>query len=251
MGLAAAALEGLVTALRAGRAAIVGVVPAAGYATRLQPLDCSKEVLPVGGRPVMDYLVERMRAGGASEIRVVTRAEKRDVIAHAESLGAAVVLARPATTSASFVAGLDGLQLDDIVLLGWPDTLWKPLDGYRRLVDAVERGPEIALGLFELEEDLERSDVISFDAAGRIARVQIKPARPASSWIWGCAAARVRALEGLDGEEWPGSYFDLLCRRGVELHAERLSDVWLDIGTHAALRRAQSFSAALGRDPAS
>ena len=56
---------------------VVGIVPAAGYATRLQPLDCSKEVVPVGGRPVLGYLVERMRAGGASEIRVVTRAEKR------------------------------------------------------------------------------------------------------------------------------------------------------------------------------
>ena len=229
----------------------MGVVPAAGYATRLQPLDCSKEVVPIGGRPVLDYLVERMRAGGASEIRVVTRAEKRDVIELAESLGALVVLARPVTTSESFAAGLEGLEPDDIALLGWPDTLWEPLDGYRRLVDAVERGSELALGLFELATDLDRSDVISFDATGRIEGVQIKPARPASSLIWGCAAARVRALEGLAAEEWPGSYFDLLCRQGVELHGERLSDVWLDIGTKAALQRAQAFSASLGRDPAS
>jgi glucose-1-phosphate thymidylyltransferase len=230
---------------------VVGIVPAAGYATRLQPLDCSKEVVPVGGRPVMDYLVERMRAGGASEIRVVTRAEKRDVIEHAESLGALVVLARPATTSESFAAGLQGLEAEDVALLGWPDTLWEPPDGYRRLVDAVERGPEIALGLFELAEDLERSDVISFDAAGRIAGVQVKPARPASSWIWGCAAARVRALEGLEAEEWPGSYLDQLCRQGVELHGERLSNVWLDIGTKTALARAEGVSASLRRDPAS
>jgi glucose-1-phosphate thymidylyltransferase len=230
---------------------VVGIVPAAGYATRLQPLNCSKEIVPVGGRPVMDFLVERMRAGGASEIRVVTRPEKRDVIEHAESLGALVVLARPATTSESFAAGLQGLEPEDVALLGWPDTLWEPPDGYRRLVDAVERGAEVALGLFELTADLERSDVISFDAEGRIAGVQVKPARPASRWIWGCAAARVRALEELAAEEWPGSYFDLLCRRGVELHAERLSDVWLDIGTKTALQRAQGVSASLRRDPAS
>jgi glucose-1-phosphate thymidylyltransferase len=230
---------------------VVGIVPAAGYATRLQPLNCSKEVVPVGGRPVLDYLVERMRAGGASEIRVVTRAEKRDVIEHAGELGAAVVLARPATTSESFVAGLEGIPPGEIVLLGWPDTLWDPPDGYARLVAAVEGGAEIALGLFELAEDLERSDVISFDLDGRIDGVQVKPARPASSWIWGCAAARAHALAGLGAEEWPGSYFDLLCRRGVGLHAERLSDVWLDIGTAEALKRAQGFSAALRRDPAS
>jgi glucose-1-phosphate thymidylyltransferase len=231
--------------------AVVGIVPAAGYATRLQPLNCSKEVVPVGGRPVMDYLLERMRAGGASEIRVVTRPEKRDVIEHAESLEAVVVLARPATTSESFVAGLQGLEPEDVALLGWPDTLWEPPDGYRSLVDAVERGSEIALGLFELAQDLERSDVISFDEAGGIDGIKVKPARPPSSWIWGCAAARVRALAGLGAEEWPGSYFDLLCRQGVELHGERLSNVWLDVGTKAALVRAEEVSASLRRGPAS
>jgi UTP-glucose-1-phosphate uridylyltransferase len=59
--------------------AIVGVIPAAGYATRLQPLPCSKEICVVGGKPVMDYLVEQMRIGGCSELRVITRPEKRDV----------------------------------------------------------------------------------------------------------------------------------------------------------------------------
>ena len=43
---------------------IIGVVPAAGYARRLQPLDRSKEVLEVKGRPVLDYLLDRMRAEG-------------------------------------------------------------------------------------------------------------------------------------------------------------------------------------------
>ena len=51
-------------------------MPAAGHATRLQPLEGSKELLEIGGRPVFDYLVERLRAGGAEEIRVVTRPEK-------------------------------------------------------------------------------------------------------------------------------------------------------------------------------
>ena len=59
--------------------AIVGILPAAGYAVRLQPLECSKEMLEIGGRPVIDYLVERMRAGGCEELRVVTRPEKQDV----------------------------------------------------------------------------------------------------------------------------------------------------------------------------
>jgi NDP-sugar pyrophosphorylase family protein len=80
--------------------------------------------------------------------------------------------------------------------------------------------------------------VISFDGSGRITGIHIKPAEPPSTWIWGCAAARVRALGGLEREEWPGSFFDSLCQNGVELHAVQLSDVWLDIGTKEALEQA-------------
>ena len=120
--------------------AIVGLLPAAGYATRLQPLDCSKEVLPVGGRPVIDYTVERMRLAGATELVVVTREEKDDVAAYARGVGATVVLARPETVTASFAAGVRRLADDDVALLGWPDAIWEPRDGYRPLVAAVEAG---------------------------------------------------------------------------------------------------------------
>jgi glucose-1-phosphate thymidylyltransferase len=223
--------------------AIVGVIPAAGYATRLQPLEGSKEVLPVGDRPVMDYLVERMRIGGCDEIRVVTRPEKDDVVAYAEAIGAAVVLAHPRTTSESFVAGMEGLASEDVVLVGWPDTLWEPEDGYVPLVAAVVEGHDIALGLFETR-DLERSDVIAFDEDGRVTGVHVKPAHPPSGWIWGCAAARRRALVGLEREEWPGSFFDARCKAGVELHVTRLSDSWLDVGTPDALERARAAAPA-------
>ena len=43
--------------------AIVGVIPAAGHATRLQPLSGSKEVLAVDGKPVIDYLVQENACG--------------------------------------------------------------------------------------------------------------------------------------------------------------------------------------------
>jgi glucose-1-phosphate thymidylyltransferase len=220
-----------------GGSTVVGLIPAAGYATRLQPLPCSKEILPINGRPVMDYVIDRMRLAGCTEVRVVTRPEKADVIAHAEEIGATVILGHPATPGESFAAGMTGLALDDIVLIGWPDTLWEPEDGYVPLVQAVEGGREIALGLFETP-DLERSDVLSFDDSGRITGIHIKPANPPSSWIWGCAAARVRALAGLEGEVWPGSFFNSLCDNGIDLYAVPLSDVWLDIGTKEALEQA-------------
>ena len=216
------------------------MVPAAGYAVRLQPLQCSKEMLVVGGRPVMDYLVERMRTAGADEIRVVTRPEKADVIANAEHLGAVVIRSRPATVDASFAAGLHGLAPDDIVLLGFPDSIWEPVDGYRRLVEVVERGGEVALGMFE-SPGLEGSDYLVLDDEGRIADIDIKPARPRSDWIWGAAAARARALEGIEQLEWPSLHMLALRERGLELHGVPLSASYLDIGTPSSLDKLPAF----------
>ena len=222
--------------------AVVGVLPAAGYATRLQPLPLSKEVLEIGGRPVIDYVIDRMRLAPCDEIRVVTRPEKEDVVAHAEAAGARVVLARPETVSESFAAGIAGLDPEDVVLIGWPDTLWEPPDGYARLLAAMtETGSEIALGLFRLERDLERSDVVTVDERDRVTAIHVKPAVPPSSWVWGCASATAASLADLSSEEWPGGYFDALCRRGVEIAGVRLSDRWLDIGTPEALAQVDDW----------
>ena len=53
---------------------MIGIIPAAGAGLRIQPLGCSKELLPVGSRdvaapsvpkPFREFLVERMIAAGA------------------------------------------------------------------------------------------------------------------------------------------------------------------------------------------
>ena len=68
---------------------MMGIIPAAGAGQRIQPLGCSKELLPVGSRlidgverpkAVAEYLVERMIAAGAEQICMVISAEKTDLI---------------------------------------------------------------------------------------------------------------------------------------------------------------------------
>ncbi len=219
---------------------IVGVIPAAGRALRLQPLVGSKEMLEIRGRPVMDSIVERMRAGGCTRLRIVTRPEKEDVIAHADQLGAEVILEKPRTLGESFLFGLTDLAEEDIVLFGLPDTLWEPVDGYRRLVTAVHEGADVALGLFRVDvSDLTRSDVVVVGDDGAIERIVVKPTAPPSEWIWGCAAASTSMWAGLTRVEWPGEHIDLLRREGRAVCGFKLSDVWLDVGTHDALERSR------------
>jgi glucose-1-phosphate thymidylyltransferase len=216
---------------------LVGLIPAAGHATRLGPRAGAKEVIPVAGRPVMDHLVERMRAAGADALRVVTRPEKADLVAHAEAIGAEVVLARPPDVAASLLAGLRGLADADEVLVGFPDSVWQPVDGYRPLLERLRAGADLALGLFGTP-DLARSDVVVCDPDGRVRGIAVKPAVPPSDRIWGIAAARAGTLRAAlrPGTE-PGVTFAALAAAG-DVRGVWLSDEWLDIGTPEALARA-------------
>lgn len=227
---------GCSTKLRGPRMRIIGVIPAAGRARRLQPLACSKEVLIVRGRLVMDYLLERMRAAECSEIHVVTRPEKSDVIEHARSRGAEVILAEPSSVSESLLAGIVDAPADATILFGFPDTLWGPHDGFARLVDRLGSDCEVALGIFRAEEP-ERSDVVELDGDS-VSAITVKPSHPSSELVWGCAAAPARILAGLAGWDEPGEYFDVLARKG-RVAGVRLDDPFVDVGTPEALRRAE------------
>lgn len=212
---------------------LVGVVPAAGYATRLRPLTGSKEMYPITGKPVMDHLIERMLRAGCADIRVVTRPEKRDVVAHAEESNLTVVPGHPRSVSESLLAGLGGTGPEDLVLFGFPDTMWEPVDGFVCLLEALE-GFEVALGLFRGREP-ERSGVVEFTDSGLVTAVRVKPRAPASDWIWGCAAARRRALDALSTHPEPGVVFDSMCSTKCIVGVS-LSGPYIDIGTPEALQ---------------
>jgi NDP-sugar pyrophosphorylase family protein len=213
----------------------VGIVPAAGHARRLQPLPCSKEMILVEGRPVIDRLLERMDAAGCSEIRVVTRPDKRDLAEHARVRRATVVFARPATVSASLLAGIDGLGAETPVIFGFPDTLWDPIDGFVELLAALDGGATVALGIFRAESP-RRSDVVTMENE-YVTSIHVKPEEPPSDLVWGCAATHAGVLAGVEGSAEPGAYFDTLARRGLVVGV-RLADPFVDIGTPESFRRA-------------
>lgn len=217
---------------------MIGIVPAAGYATRLgTSLGSSKEMLDVGGAPVIESLVRRLEVGGCEEIRVVTRPEKRDLRTYAERRGLAVVLARPAHIGESIAAGLEGSGQDELVGLGFPDSLWEPVDGFLQLRGAVDGQFDVALGLFTFD-DPARADVVVTDDAGRVHDILVKPPRPPSSLIWGCLVARRSVLEGIERAEWPSEHLRPLIETG-RVRGCFLSDRYLDIGTPEALAQAR------------
>src|SRR5262245_10421875 len=70
---------------------IIGLIPAAGQATRIAPLPCSKEIYPVGLRSeaggvrpkvVCQDLLEKMARAGIHKVYVVLRTGKWDIPAY-------------------------------------------------------------------------------------------------------------------------------------------------------------------------
>src|ERR671929_228647 len=70
---------------------MLGIIPAAGTGSRIQPLAFSKELLPVGSRfdggterprAVSEHLVERMVLAGATRIAFVIAPGKSDIVAY-------------------------------------------------------------------------------------------------------------------------------------------------------------------------
>lgn len=217
---------------------MIGIVPAAGYATRLGKLSSSKEMLEIDGAPVIEHLLQRLQIGGCTEIRVVARPEKVDLCAYVERRGVRLVLAHPRHLGESVAAGLAGVGAQEIVALGYPDTLWEPRDGYARLRDVLEEDDEldVVLGLFETPEAA-RSDVVRVDKTGRVVDILVKPEDPPSPLVYGCLVARRSALFDVGAHEWPTDALrPSIARRRVG--SLFLSSRWLDIGTPDALARA-------------
>ena len=217
---------------------LVGVLPAAGRAERLQPLDGSKELLEIAGRPVLDFSVDRLRAADPDEIRIVVRPEKEDVLERARALELTVVEARPESLAYSVLAGIAGLADDDTVLLDLPDSIWEPVDGFRHLLGALGPGTDVVLATFRSAEP-ERGDVVEADADNRVTAVHVKSPKPPGNDVWGAAAARAGALSALRSHAQPGDLFDKLAHEG-RVHAVRFPGEFLDIGTKEALARARS-----------
>jgi NDP-sugar pyrophosphorylase family protein len=225
---------------------VVGVIPAAGYGTRLQPRDCSKEVYPIGGRPVMDYEIERMREAPCDELRVVTRPEKRDVIEHARRHGAVVVEGYPRSLGQSFYTGLKELPDEDIVLMGFPDSVWEPVDGYRQVLEFMRAGGfDVALGLLPAP-DMRREEPVLYDrSSGRVSRLEFKPEHPSADRTWACAVAPVQILRGLEHEDEPGQFFNRICgERRVGALPLQGDGMFLDMGTPKGLEHALAALAA-------
>ena len=231
-----------------------GIIPAAGAGSRIQPLAFSKELLPVGSRvdaeverprAVSEYLLERMILGGATKLCFVISPGKSDVMAYyGGNVGSAsvayVVQPQPAGLCDALFRACPLIRPDEQVLIGLPDTIWYPQDGFRQLPD-----DELSFLLFPVENP-QAFDAVIADAAGEVEEVQVKQPSPRSHWVWGALKLPGRILHELHelwGEpgrqdEYLGTLVNAYLARGGRARGVRRGESYVDVGTLHGYRQA-------------
>ena len=256
---------------------VVGLLPAAGQATRIAPLPCSKELYPIGFRTSAEdgglrpkvachYLLESMRLAGITKAFVVLRKGKWDIPAylgdgsmldmHLAYLMMGLPFGAPYTLDQAYAFVQHAL-----VAFGFPDIITKPDDAFVRLLERqAETNADVVLGLF-VPDQPHKWDMVDLDDEGRIRRIVIKPTQTQLRYAW-CIAVWTPAfthfmhayLEDLqkpgdraDGDHpgpdrrelYVGDVIQAAMRRDMRIEAVRFSDgVCLDIGTPDALVQA-------------
>jgi len=246
----------------------VGLIPAAGRASRISPLPCSKELFPVGfrvdpdsqsARPkvVAHYLLEKMRIAGIVKSYFVLRSGKWDIPAYFGSgsmlnmdlayLTLDVSWGVPRTLDQAYP-----FVRDAFVAMGFPDILFGPDDAFVRLKERrAETHPDIVLGLCP-PSDIRKDDAVAFGTDGIVKDLVLKPVDRTLPYSWAAAlwtpayteflhdyVRRNQVSVSAGPELTAGHAINAAVHAGLKVEAVVLGDApYLDIGTPDNLARA-------------
>jgi glucose-1-phosphate thymidylyltransferase len=239
---------------------VKAVILAAGYATRLRPLtdDVPKHLLPVGGRPMLDWVLDRVRE--VEEIDAIHLATNSRFAAAFERWGEANGVAVHDDGTASnddrlgavgdlrLVIDAAGLEDDELLVLAGDNLFELSLPGFVAWWRARPQ-PASAVPLHDVG-DLELAThygIADTDAEDRIVQFVEKPSDPpstlASTLIYLLAPEHVRLVRTYLGEghspDNAGSFLGWLARR-EPVYGHRFEGSWFDIGNHAQLLEADN-----------
>jgi glucose-1-phosphate thymidylyltransferase len=191
---------------------VIGLIPAAGKGTRLN-LPYPKELYPIirnnRYKPLAQYVVENLVNSAVHDIVFVINETKHQLIGYFGSgrrFGCQfsyVVQENNnqinASTSPGLAHALDSayhLVCGKTVLFGMADTLMKPSNVFRHLLDGAQAEDQVILGLFEVARP-EKFGMVKFDQSGKVAYIDDKPKQTDLKYAWGCIAWKPAFTEHL------------------------------------------------------
>jgi hypothetical protein len=124
------------------------------------------------------------------------------------------------------------------VLVGLPDTVWFPRDGFAHLPD-----DKLSFLLFPVATP-EVFDAVVLDADARVVAIDVKSPAPRSNWIWGAFKMPGRLFHELDAfwrgrgeqDEYFGTLVNAWIAEGGEAFGVTSGETYVDVGTFAGYR---------------
>jgi dTDP-glucose pyrophosphorylase len=230
-----------------------GIIPAAGRGSRIQPLAFSKELLPVGSRrdgaterpcAVSEYLVERMIWAGVDRLAFVIGPGKYDILSYYgagydDASAAYVVQPSPAGLCDAVFRAASMID-DDPVLVGLPDTIWFPKEGFAALPDE-----KLSFLLFPVARP-DLFDAVLLDERDRVLAIEVKRPGPASRPIWGAFKMPASVFHALHAlwrkrrcqDEYFGTLVNAYIAEGGEAVGIKAGQAYVDVGTLDGYRAA-------------
>jgi glucose-1-phosphate thymidylyltransferase len=233
-----------------------GIIPAAGEGKRIQPLAFSKELLPVGfdqrneqkkPRAVSEFIVERLIVGGATKICFIISPSKGDILryhAHGtpNELFVYVVQPQPFGLCDAVFRPARLIGSNEQVLIGLPDTVWFPTEGFCFLPD-----DQLSLLLFRVRSP-EYFDAVVLNAKAEIQNIEVKQKNPTSNWVWGAIKMngamyhdlRRLWMERQQQDEFLGTLINAWIANGGRGYGVQKGLDYIDVGTVDGLHLAFS-----------
>jgi glucose-1-phosphate thymidylyltransferase len=243
---------------------VKAIVLAAGYATRLYPLTktVAKPLLPVGGRPMIDHLLDRIReVGDVDAVHVVTNHKfaasfLRWAEAH-EARGVAIDIHDDGTASEDdrlgaigdirFVVEQAGLHGDDLLVVAGDNLFDYSVADYVRWWRGKSESSAVALYDVGDVELVKKYSAVELAADDRLTDFVEKPEQPKTTLV---ATATYlfhrshvpfveRYLEEGNSPDQPGRFVAWLVSR-APVYGYRFEGEWRDIGDAEQLLEADN-----------
>ncbi|HZC35931.1 MAG TPA: sugar phosphate nucleotidyltransferase [Chthoniobacterales bacterium] len=224
-----------------------GIIPAAGEGKRIQPLAFSKELLPIGfdqletqkkPRAVSDFIVERLIIAGATKICFVISSSKSDILRyHGPGRNGALfiylVQPQPLGLCDAVFRPIELIPDAEQILIGLPDTVWFPTDGFRLLPDHA-----LSFLLFPVTRP-EHFDAVVVNRERIVELIQVKQQNPMTNYIWGAIKLNTEIYQDLyrlwlereRKDEFLGTLVNAWLARGGRAYGIQEGSDYLDIGT--------------------
>jgi glucose-1-phosphate thymidylyltransferase len=184
---------------------VIGLIPAAGRATRLPMLPCSKEIYPIGTfkkvvedqiiqypKPVIAYLIERLILAGVQKTIITTSKEKSDILrllgdGSAFNMHLAYLI-QEENNGMPYALNLAHPWVNDsIILFGMPDTIFFPENAFVTLLDRfISTKADLTLGLFQTDKPA-KFGMVKFDDKDNFIYTIDKPNSTNLEYMWGIA----------------------------------------------------------------